>query len=118
MTGIINIESCFKPCNILRTKFRNPKGIVNLMNKNGEYIIGERGHSLYTRIKDHRADVEHTKSEREPMKILQENQSHNQHRKYRSFMLENHLIDRKIREAIEIENHCRNFNTNDVWKLS
>jgi len=121
------IKTIFCPPNSLRNLLDKAKDPINPKLRKGVYsfpcscedvYIGETGRSIQTRLKEHCADVTHGRIKKSA--IAEHSSKTNHHvciEEARVLAIEENYNKRRIREAIEIEKHPRNFNRDDGLTL-
>ena len=95
------------------------KGVYKIDCSYGKSYIGETGHSLQKRLKEHGADIKH---ERSRTSALANHSSKTKHHlrpeDARIIAREEHYQRRKIREAPEIIKHPHNINRDGGFEIS
>jgi predicted GIY-YIG superfamily endonuclease len=122
------IKTSFKPLNTIKQNMRsvkdkldqhNFKGVYRIDCSCGKCYIGETGRSFNTRIKEHSADI---KNERARTSALAEHSLKTKHHirleDTRILAKEDHLLKRRIREAIEIIKNPDNLNRDNGLEIS
>jgi predicted GIY-YIG superfamily endonuclease len=122
------IKTSFRPLNTIKQKMRsvkdkldqhNFKGVYRIECSCGKCYIGETGRSFNTRIKEHSADI---KNERTRTSALAEHSLTTKHHirleDTKILAKEDHLLKRRIREAIEIIKNPDNLNRDNGLEIS
>jgi len=123
-----NIKTAFKPWSTIKQRMKSVKDNQDQLQQKGVYIIkcscgdqyiGETGRSVRIRLKEHSADLRH---ERVRSSALAEHVGKTNHHicleDAKVIANEDHHFKRKVREAIEIIKHPKNFNRDGGMEIS
>lgn len=95
------------------------KGVYKTYCSCGKAYIGETGHSLQTRLKEHVADITNERSRASALAKHSFKTNHHLYFENASIVIrEEHHHTRKVREALEIMEHSHNLNMDNGIEIS
>ena len=98
---------------------KQQKGVYEIPCSCNNVYIGEMGHSLQTRLKEHSADIVHNRIKNSALAKHSHNTSHQICMEKASLIArEEHYYKRRVRESLDIEKRDKTLNKDDGLKLN